>query len=400
MPSVVSVIGGQWGDEGKGKIVDVISEKARYCVRFQGGSNAGHTIIFGGNTYKLRLLPSGTLRGAVGILGAGMAINLNVLKDELKILEDLRGIEEASASILIDHRAHLVLPTHIHVDTAREEKSSNRIGTTRNGIGICYEDKARRIGIRAGDLLNPSIWEEKAQLVAEAHYQELGYSCENLKNIILDNLDLWREDWESFICEETTYVLQRAFENDDVVIEGAQGTFLDISNGTYPYVTSSNTLASSIGASIGCALPNWVEHIGVFKAYCTRVGSGPFPTEDFSEMGNFLQKKGKEFGVVTGRTRRCGWLNLDEMKYAVAVNGFTQIALTKVDVLDGLKKVKVFYNNEYYALDGWDNSKEAKTYNELHPNLKNYISLIESFSSVRVTLISNGPDRLNLIYKV
>ena len=205
------------------------------------------------------------------MLGAGMAINLNVLKEELKLLEELRGKEEAKVSILIDHRAHLILPTHIHVDTAREEKSSNRIGTTRNGIGICYEDKARRIGLRAGDLLDPSTWEEKAQLVAEAHYQELGYSWDILKNIILDNLDLWREDWASFISKDTTFILQRAFENDDVVIEGAQGTFLDISHGTYPYVTSSNTLACSVGAGIGCALPRHAEHIGVFKAYCTRV---------------------------------------------------------------------------------------------------------------------------------
>ena len=399
MSNVKSVIGGQWGDEGKGKIVDALSEDAEYCIRFQGGSNAGHTIIFDGETYKLRLLPSGCLRGAIGVLGAGMVINLDVLDGEFELLKEVRG-EEAHNSLLIDHRAMLILPIHIDVDTAREVRSGNRIGTTRNGIGVCYEDKARRIGLRVGDLLDPSTWEEKAYLIGEAHYSELSSEPLNLqRKRIIEKLSIWREKWIPYICDNLTFRLQSAFKENRVVIEGAQGTFLDISHGTYPYVTSSHTVASSIGAGVGCALPRDAETIGVFKAYCTRVGSGPFPTEDHSEMGEFLQKKGGEIGVVTGRKRRCGWLNLDEMKYAVALNGFTQIALTKVDVLDGLDKVKVFIENKYVELDGWVHSKGIQHYDDLDVNLKAYISFIEHFSGVKVTLISTGADRTDLVYR-
>ena len=399
MSNVVSVIGGQWGDEGKGKIVDALSEQAEYCIRFQGGSNAGHTIIFDGNTYKLRLLPSGCLRGAIGVLGAGMVINLDVLEAEFETLKKVRG-DEAYNLLLIDHRAMLILPTHIDVDTSREVRSGNRIGTTRNGIGVCYEDKARRIGLRVGDLLDPTSWEEKSYLIAAAHYNELSSDPLNLqRKRIVEKLSIWREKWIPYICDNLTFRLQTAFKENRVVIEGAQGTFLDISHGTYPYVTSSHTVASSIGAGVGCALPRNAETIGVFKAYCTRVGSGPFPTEDHSEMGEFLQKKGGEIGVVTGRKRRCGWLNLDEMNYAVALNGFTQIALTKVDVLDGLEKVKVFIENKYVELDGWNKSQGVQHYDSLHNNLKSYVSFIENFTGVKVTLISTGADRNDLVYR-
>ena len=405
MSKVISVIGGQWGDEGKGKIVDALSDLADYCIRFQGGSNAGHTIIFDGNTYKLRLLPSGCLRGAIGVLGAGMVLNLDVLDGEFELLKEVRG-KEAHNSLLIDHRAMLILPTHIHVDTTREEKSGNRIGTTRNGIGVCYEDKARRIGLRVGDLLDPSSWDKKITLIIKAHYSELnhepfnrGYEYITQRNKIIEKLSIWREKWIPYICDNLTFRLQSAFKENNVVIEGAQGTFLDISHGTYPYVTSSHTIASSIGAGVGCALPNTTETIGVFKAYCTRVGSGPFPTEDHSDMGELLQKKGMEIGVVTGRKRRCGWLNLDEMRYAVALNGFTQIALTKVDVLDGLDKVKVFVENKYVELEGWDNSQGIQQYDSLHNNLKSYVSFIEHFTGVKVTLISTGADRNDLVYR-
>lgn len=399
MSNVMSVIGGQWGDEGKGKIVDALSEEAEYCIRFQGGSNAGHTIIFDGETYKLRLLPSGCLRGAIGVLGAGMVINLDVLDAEFETLKKVRG-EEAHNSLLIDHRAMLILPAHIQVDTEREVRSGNRIGTTRNGIGVCYEDKARRIGLRVGDLLDPTSWEEKVYNIVEAHYSELNTEPLNVqrKNVI-QKLSKWREKWIPYICDNLTFRLQKAFKESRVLIEGAQGTFLDISHGTYPYVTSSNTVASSIGTGVGCALPRNAETIGVFKAYCTRVGSGPFPTEDHSEMGEFLQTKGGEIGVVTGRKRRCGWLNLDEMKYAVALNGFTQIALTKVDVLDGLEKVKVFVEGSYVELDGWDHSKGIQHYDNLDINLKSYISFIEHFSGVKVTLISTGADRNDLVHR-
>ena len=255
MTQVIAVIGGQWGDEGKGKIVDFLSEDADYCIRFQGGSNAGHTIIFNGNTYKLRLMPSGVLRGAKGVLGAGMAINLDVLKTEFDMLRDMVGFEEATKRVMIDHRAHLILPAHIQVDTKREEKSNNRIGTTRNGIGVCYEDKARRIGLRVGDLLDPSTWEEKCKLIGESHWKEAEEFKEKIANDIMMKLNQWRSDWIPYIYTNLSERLHEAMNGgaEKVIIEGAQGTFLDISHGTYPFVTSSTTIAGGISAGIGCA---------------------------------------------------------------------------------------------------------------------------------------------------
>jgi adenylosuccinate synthase len=396
MTQVIAVIGGQWGDEGKGKIVDFLSHKADYCIRFQGGSNAGHTIIFGGETYKLRLLPSGVLRGAKGVLGAGMAINLDVLQGEFDMLCGMVGYEEASKRVLIDHRAHLILPIHIQVDTEREEKSSNRIGTTRNGIGVCYEDKARRIGLRVGDLLDPSTWNEKVKLIAEAHG---GYSSSLVKEEILLKLERWRESWIPFIYDNLSLKLHEAMNGgvDKVIIEGAQGTFLDISHGTYPFVTSSTTIAGGISAGIGCALPRDAEIIGVVKAYCTRVGAGPFGLEDTGELGERLRSKGGEFGVVTGRARRCGWNSLPMLKHAQVLNGFTSLAITKVDVLDGFSEVRIGLEGGMKVFEGWDNSAGVQDYSFLHANLKEYIDYINE-NVVPVSIISTGADREDTIF--
>ena len=391
--NVKAVIGGQWGDEGKGKIVDFLSSDADYCVRFQGGSNAGHTIIYEGETFKLRLLPSGILQGAEVILGAGMAVNLDVLYSEMREVEQRLNIS-LEGSIHIDSRAHLVLPTHIYYDVQREEASGNRIGTTRNGIGLCYEDKARRIGIRAGDLLDLRELPYCVEVFLRAYEDNTLYQ----ETKLLDILEDWAEQWRDYIRTDMTPFLHTIFqEGKKVVIEGAQGTLLDVSHGTYPYVTSSHTIAPSIGASLGCALPRDMETIGVFKAYCTRVGSGEFISEDLGEDGDKLQAIGKEVGVVTARRRRCGWLNLDDLIYAHQLNGFTHIALTKVDVLDGFEKVKVWYQDQMHELEGWEGSAEAKSWEELPENLQWFISFIEDNSGVSVGMVSNGADRENTL---
>jgi len=391
--NVKAVIGGQWGDEGKGKIVDFLSSDADYCVRFQGGSNAGHTIIYEGETFKLRLLPSGVLQGAEVILGAGMVINLDVLYAEMREVEQRLNIS-LEGSIHIDSRAHLVLPTHIYYDVQREEASGNRIGTTRNGIGLCYEDKARRIGIRAGDLLDLKEIPYCVEVFLRAYEDNTLYQ----ETKLLDILEDWAEQWRDYIRTDMTPFLHNIFqEGKKVVIEGAQGTLLDVSHGTYPYVTSSHTIAPSIGASLGCALPRDMETIGVFKAYCTRVGSGEFVSEDLGEDGDRLQEIGKEVGVVTARRRRCGWLNLDDLIYAHQLNGFTHIALTKVDVLDGFEKVKVWYQDQMHELEGWEGSAEAKSWVELPENLQWFISFIEDNSGVSVGMVSNGADRENTL---
>jgi adenylosuccinate synthase len=396
MTQVIAVIGAQWGDEGKGKIVDFLSDNADYCIRFQGGSNAGHTIIFGGETYKLRLLPSGVLRGAKGVLGAGMAINLDVLQGEFDMLCEMIGYEEASKRVLIDHRAHLILPIHIEVDTAREEKSDNRIGTTRNGIGVCYEDKARRIGLRVGDLLDPSTWAEKTKLIAMAHG---GLSAPLIQEQIMSKLNQWRNDWIPFIYDNLSVKIHEAMNGgaDKIIIEGAQGTFLDISHGTYPFVTSSTTIAGGISAGIGCALPRDAEIIGVVKAYCTRVGAGPFGLEDTGELGERLRTQGGEFGVVTGRARRCGWNSLPMLREAQILNGFTSLALTKVDVLDGFSEVKIGLKGGMEVFEGWDNSAGVQDYSFLHANLKAYVGYI-SEKVCPVSIISTGADREDTIF--
>jgi len=325
-----------------------------------------------------------------------MAINLDVLQGEFDMMCEMIGYEEASKRVLIDHRAHLILPIHIQVDTEREEKSSNRIGTTRNGIGVCYEDKARRIGLRVGDLLDPSTWDEKVKLIAEAHG---GFSASLVKEEILLKLERWRESWIPFIYDNLSVRLHEAMNGgaDKVIIEGAQGTFLDISHGTYPFVTSSTTIAGGISAGIGCALPRDAEIIGVVKAYCTRVGAGPFGLEDTGELGERLRTKGGEFGVVTGRARRCGWNSLPMLKHAQVLNGFTSLAITKVDVLDGFSEVRIGLEGDMKVFEGWDNSAGVQDYSFLHANLKEYIDYINE-NVAPVSIISTGADREDTIF--
>jgi len=285
------------------------------------------------------------------------------------------------------------------VDTKREEKSNNRIGTTRNGIGVCYEDKARRIGLRVGDLLDPSTWKDKCDLVGESHWKEAECFKESISQETYDKLEQWRSDWIPYIY---TNLSERLYDEmnggaEKVIIEGAQGTFLDISHGTYPYATSSTTIASGIGAGIGCALPKDTEIIGVVKAYCTRVGAGPFFLEDTGELGERLRTQGGEFGVVTGRARRCGWNSLPMLKEAHILNGFTSLAITKVDILDGFSEVKIGLKEGFEVFEGWDNSAGVQDYSFLHANLKAYIDYINE-NVAPVSIVSTGADRDDTIF--
>jgi len=389
--STVAVIGTQWGDEGKGKIVDTISESSNYCVRFQGGSNAGHTIIANNKTFKLRLTPSGVIQGAIGIVGSGCVVNLDVLEQEIT------SLELPKEKLLLDNKSTLILPLYLRIDSEREEKRNKPIGTTKNGIGVAYEQKASRSAFRAEDLKNPSVWVDKARGVVTRYFSD-----KETINREVDEIITHLSHHASFFKErikDTGEILHQAFLREErVVIEGAQGTLLDITHGTYPFVTSSTTISGGISAGIGCALPRNSEIIGVTKAYCTRVGAGEFPSEEEGEIEKLLQTKGKEIGVVTGRRRRCGWLNLDELKYAHRLNGFTQIAITKVDVLDDFEQVKVLVNGELVAFEGWENSSNATSYSDLHPNLKKYLSYIEGQVGVKIGIVSTGPRREDTIF--
>jgi adenylosuccinate synthase len=382
------VVGAQWGDEGKGKIVDFLSESADYIVRYQGGNNAGHTVIVGPETFKLHLVPSGICRGKQSILGNGVVINPVALAQEIKQLE-ARGIE-VQGKLWLSSRAHLILAEHIQRDMAQEEARSTKVGTTGKGIGPAYTDKITRKGIRLGE------WSYSETLSSEEHE-----ALQFLQPLIAD----------------TTQLLHEALENGKkILLEGAQGTFLDIDHGTYPFVTSSN--CSSGGACTGTGLPPTAITAvnGILKAYTTRVGNGPFPTELLDETGEFLQQKGHEFGTTTGRKRRCGWLDLVMANYARRINGIDRWSITKLDVLSGLEEIKVCTGYRYqgellkgYPADvrtlegaepvyethpGWQESLDnCRSLNDLPEAARNYLKMIEDQTQTPIALVSWGPER-------
>ncbi|MBT9546631.1 MAG: adenylosuccinate synthetase [Candidatus Sericytochromatia bacterium] len=382
------VVGAQWGDEGKGKIVDFLSESADYIVRYQGGNNAGHTVIVGPETFKLHLVPSGICRGKQSVLGNGVVINPVALAQEIKQLE-ARGIE-VQGKLWLSSRAHLILAEHIQRDMAQEEARSTKVGTTGKGIGPAYTDKITRKGIRLGE------WTYSETLSSEEHE-----ALQFLQPLIAD----------------TTQLLHEALENGKkILLEGAQGTFLDIDHGTYPFVTSSN--CSSGGACTGTGLPPTAITAvnGILKAYTTRVGNGPFPTELLDETGEFLQQKGHEFGTTTGRKRRCGWLDLVMANYARRINGIDRWSITKLDVLSGLEEIKVCTGYRYqgellkgYPADvrtlegaepvyethpGWQESLDnCRSLNDLPEAARNYLKMIEDKTQTPIALVSWGPER-------
>ena len=422
MPGRV-VVGTQWGDEGKGKVVDVLSEHADTIVRFQGGNNAGHTVIVNGEKFILHLLPSGVLhQEAKCVIGPGVVVDPFVLLEEIRMLEE-RGL--SCDHIRISDRAHIIMPYHIYQDELQEQHSgAKKIGTTKRGIGPCYADKYARHGIRMCDLKDFAVFEEKARrFLADKNLlftQIYGGEAMDADEMIA-RFSAIRDQIVGRLCESVSEVNRDLDEGKDVLFEGAQAAMLDINYGTYPYVTSSSPTSAGVCTGAGVAPSRISQVIGVVKAYSTRVGEGPFVTELNDETGERIRANGGEFGATTGRPRRCGWLDLNVVKHAALINGLTDIVLTKIDVLSGLDElyVCVAYDVDgvrydympsslediarakpvYQVFDGWDEDiTKAATFDELPENCQAYVRLIEDFIGVRVSMISVGPDRVNNIF--
>ena len=417
------VVGTQWGDEGKGKVVDVLSEHADTIVRFQGGNNAGHTVIVNGEKFILHLLPSGVLhQEAKCVIGPGVVVDPFVLLEEIRMLEE-RGL--SCDHIRISDRAHIIMPYHIYQDELQEQHSgAKKIGTTKRGIGPCYADKYARHGIRMCDLKDFAVFEEKARrFLADKNLlftQIYGGEAMDADEMIA-RFSAIRDQIVGQLCESVSEVNRDLDEGKDVLFEGAQAAMLDINYGTYPYVTSSSPTSAGVCTGAGVAPSRISQVIGVVKAYSTRVGEGPFVTELNDETGERIRANGGEFGATTGRPRRCGWLDLNVVKHAALINGLTDIVLTKIDVLSGLDElyVCVAYDVDgvrydympsslediarakpvYQVFDGWDEDiTKAATFDELPENCQAYVRFIEDFIGVRVSMISVGPDRVNNIF--
>lgn len=424
MSNNVVVLGTQWGDEGKGKIVDLLTEKAKYVVRYQGGHNAGHTLVIDGEKTVLHLIPSGILReNTTSIIGNGVVVSPEALLKEMTDLE-ARGVPVRDR-LLISEACPLVLPYHVALDNAREKARGNKaIGTTGRGIGPAYEDKVARRGLRVGDLLDRDRFAHALKEVMEYHNHQLihyynvaAIDYEMVLHGIMDIADVLIS-----MIADIPNLLDKAHKNGDFILfEGAQGTLLDIDHGTYPYVTSSNTTAGGVATGTGFG-PRYVGYIlGVIKAYSTRVGAGPFPTELFNETGQYLGEKGNEFGATTGRRRRTGWLDIVAIRKAVQLNSLSGFCLTKLDVLDGLDEVKICVGYRlpdgeitdvapasaenwavlepvYESLPGWSESTVGlKAYNALPTAAKEYIKRIAVLAETPIDIISTGPDRSETI---
>jgi len=402
MNNGIAILGAQWGDEGKGKIVDLLTEKCDAVVRFQGGHNAGHTLVVDGKTTILHLVPSGILHDNVKcIIGNGVVLSLDALSEEIEILE--KNKINIDCRLLMSDNCPLILPVHIALDKAREKKKGKeKIGTTGRGIGPAYEDKISRRGLRLGDLSDEKQSLEKLTELLDYHNYILKnfYDSEIFSPIQMhEKLILQYEAYKDCIIDVPEYIEKLFNDNKKIVFEGAQGTLLDIDHGTYPYVTSSNTTVGGIFTGSGAA-PKKLDYIlAIVKAYTTRVGSGPFMTELFDNNGKILSERGHEVGATTGRERRCGWLDLVSLKRSIIINGFTGICLTKLDVLDAFKIIKVcieYRDNKpvYKEYEGWVESIAGiQDYNDLPSNAKKYIKDIEEFLNVPVDIISNGPGR-------
>lgn len=406
------VVGIQWGDEGKGRIVDYLCANAHVAARFGGGANAGHTVIVGDKTYKLRIVPSGVVSGVEAcIIGPGTVVNPESFLAEIAALHEA-GVD--TSRVWVSDLAQLILPYHIELDRASERaRGASAIGTTGNGIGPAYGDRVARCGLRAGDLRDLAYCREviEARAIALA---PLGVHVDPAD--VVGRLEALTPRMLPHVCDTVTLLHGALRANKRVLVEGAQGSMLDVTFGTYPFVTSSVTVAGGAGAGLGFG-PTCVESVmGVVKAYTTRVGGGPFPTELTDATGERLRSVGREFGVVTGRARRCGWLDLAMLRYAVQVNGITELALTKLDVLDGFDEIKVCaaYSGgsdrslpfqiaagatpEYRTFSGWSGSTSgARSFGDLPAAARDYVSFIERECGVPVTLVSVGPERQQII---
>jgi adenylosuccinate synthase len=422
----VIVVGAQWGDEGKGKVVDIYSEFADTIVRPTGGNNAGHTLIVKGEKFVFHLIPSGILHpGKKCVIGNGVVVDPKVLFSEIDRLKE-RGFLTDDAQLKVGLLANVILPYHITFDKGREEKlGSRKIGTTARGIGPCYEDKMARIGIRLCDLVRPEVFAEKLKANLE------------LKNFLLKNyygaeeVD-YRKTYEEYLAYgerlkpyliDTSLFINREIQRGaKILFEGAQGTMLDVDHGTYPFVTSSNTTAGGVCTGSGVGPTKIGAVIGVSKAYTTRVGGGPFPTELFDEDGQMMRDRGQEYGATTGRPRRCGWFDAPAMRYAARLNGLSSVALTKLDVLTGMPRVKVCVGYEiegerrdevpmslsefeairpiYEEAEGWkEDISSAREYGDLPKAAQKYIRMLEEITNVDVSLVSVGADRNETIIR-
>lgn len=418
------VVGTQWGDEGKGKIIDVLGHKADLVVRFQGGNNAGHTVVVNGEKFILHLLPSGMLHGnGKCIIGPGVVVDPKVLLKELATL-DAKGAK--TDHLFISDRAQLIMPYHVMIDGLKEDRASagNKIGTTRRGIGPCYSDKISRQGIRVVDLMDTETFarklkhnlEEKNELLQKIYEVEpMSYEA------ILEEYKGYADQLRHRVIDSTPIIHQALADDKFVLFEGAQAMMLDIDHGNYPYVTSSSPTAGGVTVGAGVSPRRIDRIIGVMKAYTTKVGEGPFVTELLDETGEKLRAIGHEFGATTGRPRRCGWLDLVVGKYATDINGLTDIVITKIDCLSGFDTIKVCVAYEidgkmhtsvpasteslsraipvYKELPGWtEDITQMKQYDELPENCKNYIKFMEDFLGCQITVVSVGPDRTQNIF--
>ena len=419
----IAIVGAQWGDEGKGKIVDIISRNSDFIVRYQGGNNAGHTVVVNGRQFIFHLLPSAILhRNKVCVIGNGVVVDPKALLDEIAGLKKKR-IKVDRGNLKISLNCHIVFPYHRILDKLREKKRANKIGTTGRGIGPCYSDKVSRCGIRLADLLNPKVLscklkdnlKEKNEIFRKVYK----YNTFPFKDIYKEYLEYGRKLKE--YAFDTALVLNKAAkEGKSILFEGAQGTFLDLDFGTYPFVTSSNSIVGGIGSGTGVSPDKVDKIIGIVKAYTTRVGEGPFPAEFASGLMDRIRQKGKEFGATTGRPRRCGWFDAVMVKYAIKINGISELAIMKLDVLDDLKSIKIcnaykFKGRIYkdFPLDfemmhkakpiyeeheGWQEStEEIKKYKDLPIKARKYLKRLEDLLETKIRYISVGSKREDTI---
>ena len=422
MPIIV-IVGAQWGDEGKGKIVDVLTGKADIVARYQGGHNAGHTVVISNSKFVLHLIPSGILhKNTVCIIGNGVVVEPKALIEEITDLKK-RGIKIAG-NLLISRNAHLIMPYHLLIDSASEKtKGKKCIGTTGRGIGPTYVDKMARTGIRVGDLLSPEVFREKLG----TNLRHVNFLMKNLYNMpafkakkIFDEYMGYARTLRKYITDTDIIINKAIAEKKNLLLEGAQGTLLDIDHGTYPFVTSSNSIAGGACTGLGIGPTKINSVIGIVKAYTTRVGSGPFPTELHDAIGARMREKGGEFGATTGRPRRCGWLDTVILKHSTAVNGFTGIVITKLDILDGMDKIKICtsyrYKGKTYTdmpkdlailencspvyeeVRGWkENTQGITDFRKLPVQAQSYLRKIEDLIGVKIVIVSTGQKRDELI---
>jgi adenylosuccinate synthase len=410
------LIGTQWGDEGKAKLIDFYSHDVDIVARYQGGPNAGHTVVVNGKKYVFHLLPSGMLhKGTICIIGNGVVLDPEQLLTEITEVE--KDGYDVRNRLKISDAAHLIIPYHRALDGAMEDATDKKIGTTKKGIGPCYSDKCLRVGIRVGDILDDNYLEARLKEALFGKNLQLSkifsmpeFNLSEIKNMLTD----FRKQIEGMIINTPYYLHQAVEKGKTILLEGAQGTALDIDHGTYPFVTSSNPTIG--GALMGTGLNAFCidEIVGITKAYVTRVGEGPFPTEDKSEYGELLRKRGVEFGSTTGRPRRCGWFDIELLKHAKRINGLSSIALTKLDVLTGIPKIKVATGYKidgkkidyfpsagiekvepvYQELDGWtEEIADCTSFKRLPKNAKKYVEFLEENIGVKASIISVGPDR-------